>query len=282
MKTVMIAGATGYAGRHLCAEFARRGWYVSALVRNTARARDLPTDTLVQAEATQPDTLNGVMAGVDLVVSALGITRQTDGLGYREVDLQANLNLLRAAERSDVGRFAYLHVLHADRLQRSAMVQAKSAFAGALRASPLPGTVIAPSGYFSDMGAFLDMARRGRVWLFGDGQTRINPIHGADLAAATAQACEAGTEWRDIGGPDVLSQDQIAAMAFDALGKPSRITHLPDVFRRAALSALRFAPRHVSGPAEFFLSAMAMDMVGACCGAHRLSDHFAQLAGGAR
>ncbi|WP_239520708.1 hypothetical protein [Pseudooceanicola aestuarii] len=44
------------------------------------------------------------MDGVNLVVSALGITRQKDGLGYREVDFGADMNLLREAETAGVGR----------------------------------------------------------------------------------------------------------------------------------------------------------------------------------
>ena len=109
MKTVVIAGATGYLGRHLCAEFSRRGAYVIALVRDAARAPDLQADSLVEAEATRADTLDGIMTGADLVVSAVGITRQKDGLGSREVDCRANLNLLREAESSGVARFGYVH-----------------------------------------------------------------------------------------------------------------------------------------------------------------------------
>ena len=100
MKTVFIAGATGYLGRHLCAEYGRRGWHVTALIRDAPRASDLAADTLVEAEATRAETLTGLMEGADLVVSALGITRQADGLSYQDVDFQANLNLLREAERA--------------------------------------------------------------------------------------------------------------------------------------------------------------------------------------
>ena len=49
MKTVLVAGATGYLGRYLCAEYERRGWYVVALVRSADRAGDLPADSLVEA-----------------------------------------------------------------------------------------------------------------------------------------------------------------------------------------------------------------------------------------
>lgn len=278
MKTVFIAGATGYLGRHLCAEYGRRGWYVTALVRDRSRAGPLNADMLVEAEATRPETLTGIMNGADLVVSALGITRQRDGLSYRDVDYAANLALLREAEAAGVERFAYIHVLHAEKMRQVPLVAAKSAFVEALQASPLAHTVIAPSGYFSDMGDIFDMARRGRVWLFGDGQTRIAPIHGADLAQATAQATEAGRDWLDVGGPDILTQIEIANLAFAALGRPARISRLPDALRRSALALLpRLTPVHIHGPAQFFLTAMALDMIGERHGHRHLADHFAGL-----
>ena len=270
---VLIAGATGYLGRFLCAEYARRGHHVTALVRDTAQA-----EGLAEAEATRPETLTGVMDGVDLVVSSLGITRQADGLGYREVDFQANLNLLQEAEAAGVKRFAYVHVLNADAMAGVPLVDAKAAFVEALRASDMPATVIAPTGYFSDMGEILDMARRGRVWLFGDGSQRLNPIDGADLALVIADATDAGLGWAEIGGPDVMTQDEIARAAFAALGTKPRITHLPDALRRAALAILPILPRRMSGPARFFLTALGLDMVAPRYGTRHLADHFATLA----
>jgi uncharacterized protein YbjT (DUF2867 family) len=274
---VLVAGATGYLGRFLCAEYARRGHHVTALVRDTAKAGGL-ADVLVEGEATRPETLRGIMDGVDLVVSSLGITRQADGLGYREVDFQANLNLLREAETAGVGRFAYVHVLNADAMTGVPLVGAKTAFVDALHACDMPATVIAPTGYFSDMGEILAMARRGRVWLFGDGSQRLNPIHGADLAAAIADATDAGRGWAEIGGPDVMTQDDIARAAFAALGTEPRMTHLPDGLRRAALAILPILPRRISGPARFFLTALGLDMVAPRFGTRHLADHFADLA----
>ena len=109
MRRVMISGATGYLGRYLCAEYRSRGYHVTALVRASARTGDLAADAIVTAEATEAKTLVGCMDGIDLVVSALGITRQTDGLGYWDVDYRGNLNLLEEAERSGVAQFAFVH-----------------------------------------------------------------------------------------------------------------------------------------------------------------------------
>lgn len=280
MHSVFIAGATGYLGRFLCAAYRARGHHVTALVRDRARAGDLAADALIEAEATRPETLSGVMEGVDLVVSALGITRQADGLSYRDVDFGANLNLLREAERAGVGRFAYVHVLNAHAMRHVPGVAAKAGFVDALQASRVASTVIAPSGYFSDMGEFLSMARSGRVWLFGSGANRINPIHGADLAQAVADATEAGRGWLDVGGPETYTQAEIAQLAFAALDRPARITRLPDSLRKAALAVLPWVtPRRVNGPAQFFLTAMALDMVGEARGLHRLSAYFQDLSG---
>ncbi len=279
MQHVFVAGATGYLGRFLCAEYRKRGWHVRALVRDAGRAQTLEADELIVAEATRPDTLANTMDGVDLVVSALGITRQADGLSYRDVDFQANLNLLTEAQRARVQRFTYIHVLNAALMREVPLVAAKMAFVEKLRASEMPATVIAPSGYFSDMSDFLHMASSSRFWLFGDGTHRFNPIHGADLAVATADAAAAGQEWLDVGGPDVFSQSELAMAAFAAVGKPARITRLPDWLRRAALVLLpRLTPRHIHGPAQFFLTALGQDMVGTPHGTRHLLDHFSELA----
>lgn len=275
MKHVFVAGATGYLGRYVCAEYQRRGWYVTALVRKAPEAAAMAADQLVEAQATDPASLAGAMAGSDLVVSCLGITRQTDGLSYWDVDYRANLNLLREAEQAKVGRFAYVHVLRASDMAEVPMVAAKTAFVGALRASSVAATVIAPTGYFSDMSDVLTMAQSGRVWLFGDGRKQINPIHGADLAAALATAVEAERADLEVGGPDIFTQVELAELAFACLGTAPRVTLLPDILRRSALRLLPWiAPRRISGPARFFLSALALDMVGPRQGTRPLRDHF--------
>lgn len=279
MKRVLIAGATGYLGRYLCAEFQHRGWHVTALVRKKSRGDDLAADTIIEAEATSPETLHGTMTDIDLVVSALGITRQADGVGYWDVDYQANINLLDEALRSNVQQFAFIHVLNADRMADIPLVAAKTAFVGKLQQAPLQSTIIAPTGYFSDMADFLAMAKAGRVCLFGSGQHRINPIHGADLAAATCDAIARGEVWYDVGGPDTYTQDELAKLCFNVLGKPPRITHLPDILRRLILRILpRLAPRRIAGPAQFFLTALAMNMTAEHFGTHSLATHFQSMA----
>lgn len=277
MRRVLIAGATGYLGAYLLAQAKQRGYVVRALTRSAARleqARSSIDETFV-AEVTKPATLQGVAAGVDAVVSAIGITRQKDGLRYQDVDYQGNLNLLQEALRSGARKFVYVSVLHADQLADLQMVRAKERFVAELRRSAIDFAVIRPNGYFSDMMAFLDMARSGRVFLFGRGDFRINPVSGNDVACRCVDAIDSDDREPSFGGPATFTHREIAEQAFNALGSEPKITCVPVVFAKAVLRLARtFTPVTTYGPVEFTLTVMTRDMVGPASGNERLQDFF--------
>ena len=112
-KRVLVAGATGYLGRHLLRAFSDAGYSVRALARSPDKLIGLEpwVDEVFVGEATDPSTLTGLCEGLDIVVSALGITRQSDGLTYDDVDYRANRHLLDAALEAGVGHFTYIHLL---------------------------------------------------------------------------------------------------------------------------------------------------------------------------
>ena len=124
-------------------------------------------------------------------------------------------------------------------LERVQLVRAKRQFEADLRSGGLAYTILYPNGFFSDMDEFLAMARRGRVVVFGGGGLRINPVDGADVAVAAADAVTEAAEEVDVGGPDVLTHEDIARAAFAALGRPPRITRLPSWTLTGALAVLR-------------------------------------------
>ena len=104
---------------------------------------------------------------------------------------------------------------------------------------------------------------------------RMNPIHGADLARAVVDAMDSHQHELNIGGPDVLTHNQIAELALRAYGKQPRVRHLPDFVRRSTLFLLRMlTSAKTYGPLEFFLTAMAMDMQAPTYGEEKLEDFF--------
>lgn len=184
-STVLVAGATGYLGLHIVKQLIANNYHFVALARSKQKLIEngVAESQIVQAEVTQPASLVGVCKGVDVVISCLGITRQRDGLRYMDVDYQANLNLLREAERAGVRKFIYISAFNAQRYPQVRLLKAKERFAARLLQSQLlQPCVIRPNGFFSDLEVYFQMAKAGRVYQFGDGAVRLNPIHGEDLA----------------------------------------------------------------------------------------------------
>jgi len=281
MKKILVAGATGYLGRFAVKSFKDRGFWVRALGRSASRLDSVKgyADELFIGEVTDPGTLDGLCDDIDIVFSSVGITRQKDGLTYRDVDYQGNRNLLDIAEKSGVSKFVYVHVLNAEKLQHVVGIQAKQAFVDDLERSSIDYTVVCPTGFFSDMEEIFAMARAGRVYLFGDGSNRINPIHGADLAEVCVDALESTARQIDVGGPEVFTYREIAELAFTILGRPEKITCLPKKLVSAVVGALRWTtPVKTHGPVQFMASVMTMDVVGQPYGQRRLADHFRSCA----
>ncbi|MBS1814314.1 MAG: SDR family oxidoreductase [Acidobacteria bacterium] len=282
MERVLVAGATGYLGGFVVKELGARGYFTTALVRDRRKleSEGISRGVVIEAEVTQPQSLMGCCRDVDVVFSSVGITRQKDGLTYMDVDFQSNMNLLEEAKRSGVRKFVYVSVLHGRELRRLKICEAKERFVDALAQSGLEYCVVRPTGYFSDMGEFYRMARKGSVFLFGDGKCRMNPISGADLAKVCVDAMQGGASEIAVGGPEVLTYNQIASMACDAVSGRCRVVHLPDGLRRFVLALLRIVTSsRFYGPVEFVLTMLATDMVAPVFGSQRLSEYFRGLKG---
>ncbi|WP_347877545.1 MULTISPECIES: SDR family oxidoreductase [Providencia] len=256
MKKVLVAGATGYLGQYLVAELKKQGYWVRALVRRqNQQGLVASADHIYVGEVTEPNTLHGVTEGIDVVISAVGITRQKDGLTYMDVDYQGNINLLDEAIADEVKQFVYVSAIDGDKNRHLKIFEAKERFADELKQSSLSSIIVRPNGYFSDMGDFLKMAASGRVYLFGDGHVQINPISGKDLAEFIVKALNQGQARQElsVGGPEVLSLNDIANCAAQALGQDIKISYLPDWVRRGSIFAVRhFTPQKFYGPIEFF------------------------------
>jgi uncharacterized protein YbjT (DUF2867 family) len=79
----------------------------------------------------------------------------------------------------------------------------------------------------------------------------------------------------EVGGPDILTQNEIAALALKAVGRPLNILHLPDWSRRLLIWLMRtFTSSKTYGPYEFFLTIMAQDNVAPRYGVERLEYFF--------
>ena len=284
---VLVAGATGYLGKYVVQAFKVRGYTVRALARNSQKlervgpflepaVRD-QVDEVFVGQVTQPKTLHGLCDDVEIVFSSVGITRQREGYTFRDVDYQGNVNILQEALRAGVHKFVFVSVFQAPRYEFLAGIKAREDFVRRLAASGLEYAVVRPTGYFSDMSEILRMAQRGRVYLVGNGESRMNPIHGADLAEVCADTAENDAREVPVGGPDVYTYNRVAGLAFAALGQSPRITHIPVALARLVVYALRPFSRQLSDLVAFFVTATHHDAVAPPYGQHHLADYYAEL-----
>ncbi|MFC0876367.1 SDR family oxidoreductase [Saccharicrinis sp. FJH2] len=280
MDKVLVAGATGYLGKYIVKELLNQNYSVRAIARTSEKLNDIrhPNLEVVKADVTKPDTLKDCLTGIKYVISTVGITRQKDGLTYMDVDYQANMNLMQEAKNAGVQKFIYTSAIKGNLYRHLKIFEAKEKFVDALKKSGLSYVIMRPNGFFSDMTDFFEMAKKGRVYLFGSGEQKLNPIHGEDLAKVFIEAINSNTTEIEIGGPDILSQNEIGELALNALGKPVKIMHLPDWIRKFTIWTVRtFTSSKTYGPIEFFLTLMADDTIADCYGKHHLKDFYKSL-----
>ncbi len=275
-KNVLVAGASGYLGKYLVKELKKRGFWVRVLIRKESQKELFDSaDDLFIGQVTNKDSLKGITKNIDWVFSTIGITRQKDGLTYMDVDYQGNSNLLIQAKEDGVESFQYISAINGDKLRHLKIFQAKEKFVDELKSSGINYCIIRPNGFFSDMKDFLDMAKGGRVFLFGDGNFKLNPIHGEDLAKVCVDKMIEGVKEETVGGKDIFTQNELAELALKAWKRQVKITHLPDWMRKFNIWALRtFTSSKTYGPVEFFLTAMADDNIANQYGSNSLKDFF--------
>ena len=277
MKKVLIAGATGYLGRYVVQEFKKHGFWVRVLARNASRLESLSEyiDEAFTGEVTNPNSLQGICKDIDIVFSSIGITKQKDNLTYMDVDYQGNMNLLEEAKKEGISKFIYVSVFNAEKMKNLKGIQAKVRFEEGLKKSGLDYSIVYPNGFFSDMLDYLQMAKKGRVYVLGSGKYRINPIHGQDLAEVCVNAANGEEKEINVGGPDILTHNEIVAIAFESINKKIKISRVPIWLRNFILSTLRFFTSvKTYGPIEFFMTVLTMEMVAPTYGKHHLKEFF--------
>jgi uncharacterized protein YbjT (DUF2867 family) len=196
------------------------------------------------------------------------------------VDTLFRNSRLEAALRAGVRKFVYVSVFDGPNLRHLEIVAAHEEFVDDLKSSGIDYTLMRPTGYFSDMGEFFKMARKGRVYLIGTGDNRVNPIHGADLAVRCVEAIDANQCEIDVGGPDTLTWREVAELAFATLAKPPKITRVPAWLMWSVVRLVRLFNQHQGELLAFFTTMATNDVVAPATGSHTLADHFRNLEAG--
>ena len=246
---LLLTGATGSIGSRLLPLLLESGEDVRCLVREPRRLGERRVDVQIAlgdlGEMSDPYLVRQALRGVDTVVHLAATIRDQPGHRIEELNGLATVRLLRAAERSGVGRFVFFSALNASSAQRTRFFRAKWLAEEALRSSPLDSIVFAPSIVYDHSDPWITLLRRFSFLPFlpvsGDGQATFEPIWAADAARCVVAALgrdDAAPRY-ELAGPDVLSYDEMSDLVSRAAGRPRPLVHIPLPLIRSGLLALR-------------------------------------------
>jgi nucleoside-diphosphate-sugar epimerase len=231
VPTVVVTGAAGFLGGHLCRAFVARGWPVRALVRRPEGAA-LPPDVRT-GRAELPDTIDeALLAGADVVVHAAWATRETDPERAERQNVEGTRRLLEASRRAGVGRFIFVSSVAAGADAPNHYGRTKAAAERLLDPARdlvlRPGTILARNGG-GIFGLMCNLMRTVHVVpLFGGGRQPLQTVHVDDVCEATARAIERGVAGAvNVAEPHALPFRDVLRMTAARMGARCLFVPLP-------------------------------------------------------
>lgn len=241
---ILIAGGTGRLGTVLATRLTGRGLPVRVLTRVPSRAGDLAALGIEVATGDVRDLASVATAvrGADVVVSAIHGFTGTRGASPAAIDYQGNVNLIDAA-RTAGAEMVLMSVVGAAADSPMELFRMKHAAEQHLLAAGGRWTIVRATAFLELWIEVLGKtaARSGRPVVFGRGDNPINFVSVTDVAGLLEHAVtDPGARGRvlEIGGPDNLTFNQLAAAIQQAAGQASTPRHVPPaVLRLIACSA---------------------------------------------
>lgn len=265
---VLVIGATGMIGAALVARLLAAAHEVVVGVRDVDRARSRwPGVAVVHVDFADPAMLSqwpGVLQGIDVVVNAVGIFRESGSQTFATLHVEGPLQLFDAATAAGV-RIVQISALGADPESPAKYLASKGQADEALLAHEGTHTVVRPSFVFAPQGAstrwFASLAALPLTPLPDGGRQRIQPVHLDDLCEAMIRVLQSANPPRCIeavGARPVSLRDYLAYFK-RALRLPGLVMGFPMAWARAVAAPLSRISRLITSEA---LSMLASGNVG--------------------
>jgi uncharacterized protein YbjT (DUF2867 family) len=251
---IVLLGATGFVGRHLLPELARRGHECLVLCRNPARTGYLklvPGVSLKAVAAFDASNLTLHLPGADAVVNLIGILNEPgrDGRGFHRVHVGIVESLIEACRRTGVRRIVQVSALNAGKGESHYLVSKGEAERLLLEADGIDATIVQPSVIFGEgddfFNRFASLLRLAPVLPLACPGARLQPVWVGDVANAIAQVLQdPGTIGRtlELAGPRAYSLRELVEFTARAAGLRRKIIALPDGIARLQAMLMDFVP----------------------------------------
>jgi NADH dehydrogenase len=256
---VILAGGTGFLGRHVTEALVTTGHAVLLLARGTRTARAADGVELLRADVGSDALPLGAMRGCDALVNLIGIKREQGTQTFERAHVEVTRHLIEAARELGIRRYVHISVVCSRLDPTSAYHDTKWRAQELIRAGGLDDTILKPGviyGPGDDMVTHLvKMIRFAPVFpVVGRGDSLLQPVHVGDVAAAVVGALandrSIGKSY-DVVGPERLSLRAVVETVARGLGLRLRVVGTPIWFQQAAVGLMNAPCRHpLSTPAQ--------------------------------
>jgi uncharacterized protein YbjT (DUF2867 family) len=253
---ILVTGGTGFVGPKVVHALRARGLPVRCLVRSpggeAAHRLESWGCELRQGDVTDTASLRRAVEGCDAVVHLVSIIvgKPHD---FERVMTRATRDLVAAAHEAGVRRFVLMSALGASEQTKDLVPYygAKWEMEQSVKAVPLEHVIFRPSFVFGSDGGvlptFVRLVRLSPVTpVIGPGEQRIQPIWVEDVAEHFAESIgkvEAANRTFELGGPDVVTWNELYERIKRTLGKRRPTMHVPFGLMRAQARVLELLPR---------------------------------------
>ena len=266
MKKILVLGATGFVGRHLCEQLLRAGWRLSVATRRRSNAQallTLPGLNLLEIDVHDEAALTLALAGHDAVVNLIAILHGNLE-SFNRVHVELPRKLARACVAAHVPHLVQISALGANPVDpqsapsmylRSKSLGEAELLRAAAEHSSLQLTLLRPSVIFGADDKFLNvfakLQRTLPVLPLAGAATRFQPVWVGDVVQAVLRCLQqarapfdgAAPRVFELCGPDVYTLKELVQIAArESVGRARPVIALPDWLGRLQAAVMEWAP----------------------------------------
>ncbi len=230
-RVVTVFGGTGFLGRsivrHLCVE----GFYVRVASRHPDRSHallgpDTPQLRSIKTDVRDASSVADALADTYGAVNAVSLYLERGQDTFHSVHVESARRVAAQAQRGGVKRLIHVSGIGADPRSQSLYIRKRGEGELAVREAFADAVLIRPAVMFGPNDAFLTpilklLKRLPFFPMFGNGQTRLQPVYLEDVGQAIAKIMEweqTGSTMFECGGPRVYSYQELLRTVANAAG----------------------------------------------------------------
>ncbi|MEO8192804.1 MAG: NAD(P)H-binding protein [Gemmatimonadales bacterium] len=254
-RPVVVTGAAGLVGSHLCTQLVSQGWKVRAIVRDASRAVHRLGHLRLEmreGDIRNAESMRSALEGAGSVVHLAAIAIEGKGQSYADTNTDATRVLLESAKSAQVRRIVYMSQNGADKASPHAFLRSKGIAQEMVMESGMQWTVIRPSVIFGPEDEFVNvLARLVRLSpivfpLPGGGVARFQPVAVVDVARAVVKVLRDDSSIGrvySIGGSTPLTLRQMTERILVAMNASRVLVSVPvGALRPLIAAAQRMLP----------------------------------------